>query len=348
MRTQISILFFAISFLAQSHLPAQTAINRQSIAVMNIDAYGFSFNAVQMRNLVQIELLKLKSHVVIDENEVDFLMKENQINLSSCYNATCLIAIGDQLGADKMLTGKVEVFGEKILVNFRLIDVKMERVVANEVWEFLNLPDQIQAMISLSLQKLFNKKVDEELMTRLTEGLEFENVHEPINNENLKLEGPRMGVTIFSGDLDKGFELDKTMGGYAASPTMFQFGYQFEVRYLSSNDLQAVFEFIPLITGLDQGLFIPSLSILHGLRTNTSGFEFAVGPVFSVVKMANISPEVSVPSPDGDPKLRTGFVFGFGKTFRSGPLNFPVNAFFIPGKSGHRYGISVGFNKQSY
>ena len=342
------ILIIAINFTALSQLVAQSPNNRQSIAVMNVDAFGFSFNSAQMRNLVHVELLKLKLYDVIDGNEIDFLMKENQINPSYCYNTSCLIEVGEKLRADKVLTGKVEIFGEKILINFRVIDVKMERVIVNEVWEFLNLPNQIQTMIHLSLQKLFNKKVDEDLMNKLTKGLAFENTTKTLSTENLKLEGPRMGVTIFSGDLADGFELDKNIGGYGASPVMFQFGYQFEVRYLTADNIQAVFEFIPLITGLDQGLFIPSFSFLHGLRSNKTGLEFAVGPVFSVVKMEDLGNGISIPSPEGDPKLKTGFVFGFGKTFRAGPLNFPVNGFFIPGKSGHRYGFSVGFNKQSY
>jgi TolB-like protein len=174
MKTKLIILLIAINFTVISHLSAQSINNHQSIAVMNIDAYGFSLDPTQMRNLVYIELLKLKLYEVIDGNEIDFLMKENQINLNSCYNASCLIEVGGKLGADKMLTGKVEVLGEKILINFRLIDVKMERMVVNEVWEFLNLPDEIQTMVKLALQKMFNKKVDEELMDKLSKGLAFD------------------------------------------------------------------------------------------------------------------------------------------------------------------------------
>ena len=49
----------------------------------------------------------------------------------------------------------------------------------------------------------------------------------------------------------------------------------------------------------------------------------------------------------GDYRLGSGFVLAVGKTFRSGKLNIPVNAFFIPGKRySHRFGISFGFNMQ--
>ena len=42
------------------------------------------------------------------------------------------------------------------------------------------------------------------------------------------------------------------------------------------------------------------------------------------------------------------FVVAIGKTFKSGKLNIPVNAFFIPNSDGHRFGISVGFNTSSF
>jgi hypothetical protein len=154
---------------------------------------------------------------------------------------------------------------------------------------------------------------------------------------------------------------------------MFQFGYQFELKYLNEGNFQALFEFIPLITGLDQGKFIPSVAILNGLRSNTTGWEFAFGPTVNVVKTAdmyqddagkwNLASEY-IPDPDnpqpnpypleerldsrGDFKLSTGFAFALGKTFKSGKLNIPVNGFYVPGKDTQRFGISVGFNALTY
>ncbi|MFT7606808.1 MAG: hypothetical protein ACI8VT_004411, partial [Saprospiraceae bacterium] len=281
-------------------------------------------------------------------HDIDYLMEEENINRNNCYNSTCLIDVGKKLNADKMLTGSVEVLGEKIVVFFRLVDVKMERVVKNEVHEFLNLPNQVQAMIRLTLQKMFGKDVDNDLVNKLTEESDYSKAMNAPVTESLELNGPRLGITIFTGDLAEGYQLGKDLGGYDAAPIMLQFGYQFEVQYLSTGDYQALFEFIPLVTGLDQGLFIPSFSFLHGLRNNKHGYEFAFGPIFSVVKLKELPNGVSIPSPEGDPTVKVGFVFGIGKTFRSGELNFPVNAFFLPGKSGHRYGLSVGFNKKSY
>ena len=53
-----------------------------------------------------------------------------------------------------------------------------------------------------------------------------------------------------------------------------QFGYQFETQYLNQGRVQGLFEFIPTITGLEQGLILPSMTVLHGLRDNKTGIEF--------------------------------------------------------------------------
>ena len=121
-----------------------------------------------------------------------------------------------------------------------------------------------------------------------------------------------------------------------------------------------------MITGLDQGKFLPSVSILNGLRSNISGWEFAFGPSFSIdhkSKGYNVNgvwqlkedwekenPDVTPPPTEtrsdsrGDIKLTSNFVIAAGKTIKSGKMNIPINAFFIPTKNGMRFGISFGYN----
>ena len=141
---------------------------------------------------------------------------------------------------------------------------------------------------------------------------------------------------------------------------------------MNQGDFQALFEFIPIVTGLDQGKFIPSISILNGMRSNRTGWEFAFGPVFYGLTKADgyydnentwhLENEWFVENPDvdnpyeienrldsrGDIAFASGFIFAGGKTFKSGRLNIPVNAFFIPNKDGHRFGISMGFNANRF
>ena len=337
MKLNTLVTIAALIFATFSISTAQD-INYQSIAVLSIDAQGLPLNSNQVGNITRNELLKLDLYQVIDRHENEYVMEKNNIDPNKCYNRACLIEVGKKLNAGKVLTGSVEALNDKILVNFRLIDVQKETEINSEVMEYLNLPDQIDAMIEVTIQKMFNKKVDTELVNNLTNEDGYENSINVGHTDNLKMNGPRLGFIYFTGDAAKLMEAPVEKGGFGLSPYMFQFGYQFEVQYLSTGEIQALFEFLPLISGLDQGLFIPSVTLLNGLRSSKHGFEFAFGPTFSI---SDINQE-------HEPQIKAGFVFGIGKTFNSGRLNFPINAFFIPGKSGNRFGISVGFNMVSY
>lgn len=364
MRTITSLIatFLVMSFASY----AQNNSTQETVAVLNIDAQGFTLTPEQMGNLTRIELSKLNIYEVIDRYDTQYLLKENNINPDDCYGKKCLIDVGLKLEADKMFTGSVEVLGQKIAVSFRLIDVSTGKTEKTIIQEYMNLRQHVQTMIELTIRKMYDQSIDENLMISVSKKSNSESVAGTRTEEVLRLNGPRMGMTIFSGDVAKLYEAPEEYGGFNVNPIMFQFGYQFEVKYLNSGDFQALFEFLPIITGIDQGIFIPSFSFLNGLRNNKHGIEVAFGPVFSVIKKADgyydenqvwhlereWNGALGTPRPNFTSRLdsrgtshwNTGFVFAVGKTFKSGNLNFPVNAFFIPGKSGHRYGISLGFN----
>ena len=195
----------------------------------------------------------------------------------------------------------------------------------------------------------------------------FTAIHAPKDASKLILNGPRMGATFFTGEQAKRIKAPNSLGGADAIPLMFQFGYQFETSYLNQGGLQALFEFIPIVTGLDQGLIIPSVTVLHGLRSNRSGYEFAFGPSVSLTTVGEgfymengdwtLLKDWQLANPDGTapatvnrfdtrgkPSLTSSFVFAFGKSFKSGRMNIPINVFAIPNKNGTRFGLSLGFN----
>jgi len=138
--------------------------------------------------------------------------------------------------------------------------------------------------------------------------------HQPVS-----LFGPRMGVTVIAGET-----AEKLKNDYDAVPIITQFGWQFEWRFFSIEDgPTGVVEIIPLIGGLEQGLFIPSLSIPMGIRSKT-GFEIGIGPNISI----------------------SGFsiVIAVGQTFQAGQLYLPLNFAFVPSKEGARFSLIFGFN----
>lgn len=139
----------------------------------------------------------------------------------------------------------------------------------------------------------------------------------------LELSGPRVGFTL----IGSGETADNLRDNFNASPFITQFGWQFEKQYFAlENGTAGLVEFVGLIAGLEQGLFLPSANMLVGVRSST-GAEFAFGPNISVSGAA--------------------FALAVGHTFRSGSLNFPVNFAVVPSSKGVRFSLLFGFNAQT-
>jgi hypothetical protein len=138
--------------------------------------------------------------------------------------------------------------------------------------------------------------------------------------KTVNLSGPRFGLTLLAdGVVQKLAERDIHVG-----PHLSQFGWQFEKQFYSSQSgPTAVTECVLLLGGLEQGVVLPSLSWLVGIRT-TKGAEFGVGP--------NLTP------------VGVALAIAAGATFRVGVLNVPVNLAVVPSKSGVRVSVLSGFS----
>ena len=143
----------------------------------------------------------------------------------------------------------------------------------------------------------------------------------PRPKKEINLSGPRFGLTMLSpGNVEALAEKEIVL----QRSTVTQFGWQFEKRlYTNDEGLSALTEFVPLISGLEQGVALPSLNWLVGIRTST-GTEFGIGP--------NITP------------VGVGLVVAAGVTVQSGALNIPLNVAVASSKSGARVSIMTGFN----
>jgi hypothetical protein len=266
----------------------------------------------------------------------------------------------------------VEQYGDVIIYTLRWIDVKTEAIERTKVTEFLNQTGEIQTMTAVMLRQLFGRPVDQNVVSQLIKPDSYDARARIPATEKMRLDGPRMGATAFTGKTAEVLRSPVSQGGFDAYPVMFQFGYQFEKQYLAAGQFQALFEFIPMITGLDQGLAIPSFTIMNGLRANRVGWEFAFGPSLNVITRSEgyydrdglwvrrsqweadpLNQNATAPAfikrldSRGDYVLHSSFVFAFGKTFRSGTMNIPVNLYAMPGREGWRFGVSFGYNARN-
>lgn len=346
---------------------------KSTLTILSIDINGLKSEPQQMGNLVRTELEKLDTFEVMDRYDVAYMVDKNKLSINNCYGKLCLTEIGETIHADKMLSGSIELYPKSIIYTLRLIDVKTKSIEKTTVMEFLNLPEELQAFTNVAVRTMFNKSVDQNLLAKLTQRNGFDNALNNPKKDRLRLDGPRLGFVTFTGNTANILQADKLVGGFEAFPMMFQFGYQFEKQYLNEGKIQALFEFVPMITGVDQGYFIPGFSLLHGLRSNINGWELALGPTINLSPKArgyydttntwhreqdwtNNPENEGVKNPftikerldsRGDYAIQTGFVLAFGRTFKSGKLNLPVNIYVIPGKDGFRIGASLGFNAKN-
>ena len=142
----------------------------------------------------------------------------------------------------------------------------------------------------------------------------------PPFTKSVNLSGPRFGLTALStGVVDELARRNIDVG-----PNISQFGWQFEKQfYTRESGVAAVNEWVVLLGGLDQGVALPSVSWLVGLRTR-EGAEFGIGP--------NITP------------AGVALALAAGVTFRSGNLNVPMNVAVVPSKAGTRISVLTGFS----
>ena len=137
----------------------------------------------------------------------------------------------------------------------------------------------------------------------------------------VKLGGPRVGVTFLSDGIVDRLRDDAYL---EVKSFVTQFGWQFEKRFSTTDSgITPVTEWVMLLGGLEQGVALPSLTWLVGLRTG-NGTEVGVGP--------NLTP------------VGAALAVAAGFTLRSGDVNFPVNLAVVPSKSGMRVSLLAGFN----
>jgi len=138
--------------------------------------------------------------------------------------------------------------------------------------------------------------------------------------KTVSLSGPRFGATALS----EGVVLKLHERSIDVGSTITQFGWQFEKEFYSKGGgIAALHEFVFLVGGLEQGVVLPSLNWMVGLRSS-NGVEFGIGP--------NITP------------AGVALALAAGVTFRSGALNVPMTIAVVPSKAGTRISMLTGFN----
>lgn len=366
-KNTLKTIAFAALVLTSAIAKAQKPI----IAVLDFETVNMTYSSTDCGNLFRLEVEKTDQFEVINRQDLRGTLSARGIKLDTCFGKSCIMQASKHLQADKALSGSIENYGKHIIVIMRLFNVKENRLEKSQVLEFQNIPEEIQNMVKLSVQKFWNLPFSELAFNALSNKEAYENEINNPNETKLVLSGPRTGIIFMGGENGQRLSAPSSEGGFDAFPVMTMFGYQKEFQYLNSGNFQALFEFIPAINGLDQGLISPSFTFLHGFRSNKNGWEFAFGPTIGFVpkaegfyddegKWVRVS-EWNETDPNGKKlpipgetmelldsrgtyKFTSGFVFAIGKSFKSGRVNMPVNLYVVPSRKNWRVGLTFGFN----
>ena len=319
------------------------AQSQPSVAVLDFDTRGY--NEVERYQIIQklsLEMINMSDYEVMDNYDIEYISERDEKDFTGCFSRICLKEYGEQLEVDFILTGSMNLLGEKVSTTVRLFDVTEGKFIKSTNRNYVDVPKNDLLMAELTLKDMLGVEVDPELVRRVTVANDYDNILNNPFDRTLVAEGPRMGFGFVTGNNAKILAKPSAEGGWNQQiPLNSQFGYQFEKAYITTGNWQALAEIVPMISGLESNRFIPNLTILNGLRSNNSGWEFAFGPTIDVSRTMDGQLDSR-----GEISFSTALVFSVGKTIKSGEMNFPINAFLIPPKDGtsYRFGISMGWN----
>lgn len=272
----ISLLFSLVTLFSVNAQDIKPSIG---ISIPNVN--GLQTSPVIAAKLIQLELRKLNKYSVYDEFDMKDITDDKPKFQKDCIGKNCLIEFGEALGVDYMISGSFDGFANKIVLTLKIVDIKNKRVFNSDIQEFDDQEIELQRMTGILLNKLHGITSKTELTDRLNykdEPITMNNVGK-INNS-----GPRIGYAFLNGTMHEFATRSESEGGMEIFPGVSMIGYQLEGQYVGTENFSGLIEGIFNVSGLEQGAFIPSLTIMNGFRFGKGGWEFAFGPGFSVKK----------------------------------------------------------------
>jgi hypothetical protein len=260
------------------------AQTKSSIAVTNPSVNGLFATPTIASKLIRLELIKLNIYTVYDEFDMADAYKKNPEFLNNCVSKSCLVELGKELNVDYTVSGSYDALGDKIVLTIKIIDVKNDLIFKTGTKEFDNQEPELQRMTEILLNEMHGIESQKELVDRL----KFKNELITSNNVGkVNNSGPRVGYAYMVGSLAEFATRSTDRGGLDIFPGISMIGYQIEGQYVGTENFSALIEGVFNVSGLEQGQFIPTATIMNGFRFGKAGWEFGFGPGFGLKKVSN-------------------------------------------------------------
>ncbi len=144
-----------------NHVDAQTELSPdpQKIAVLEFQALGID----NISLLTSVALLREEVGILSDM-EVVTPQTEASINESVCSNALCALEIGQELNVDQVVFGSLNMLGEKVIVQYSLVDIASKSVLLQDHATSVNIEDLEMIMKRVALSIVAQKPLAETAM----------------------------------------------------------------------------------------------------------------------------------------------------------------------------------------
>ena len=279
MKKVVLTLAFAIGTITS--LFAQES---SSIAVSNPNVNGLYVTPEIASKIVRLELIKLDYYQVYDEFDMQDVYDRDSTFKNNCISTNCLTRLGQEMNVDYAVSGSFDQLGNKIVITLKIVDVKNKSIYKSGVKEFDNQEAELQRMTEILIKEMHGVEIEKELLERL----EFKNEMITSNNVGkVNNSGPRVGFAYMTGNVNEFAKRSTSQGGLDIFPGVSMIGYQIEGQYVGTENFSALVEGLVNVSGLEQGQFIPSISIMNGFRFGKAGWEVAFGPGFGLKKVSN-------------------------------------------------------------
>lgn len=258
--------------------------SKYSIAAGNPAVNGLHVTPTIASKLIRLELIKMDEYAVYDEYDMQDAYDKDATLAVNCLSKNCLTRLGMELGVNYVISGSFDALGNKIVISLKIIDVNNNAILKSSVREFDNQEIELQRMTEIVLKEMHGIEVEKEVVDRLkfnNEVISSNNVGK-INNS-----GPRIGYAAMTGSFYEFANRPESQGGLDIFPAVSMIGYQIEGQYVGTENFSALVEGIVNFSGLEQGQFLPTLSVLNGFRFGKAGWEFAFGPGFGLTRESN-------------------------------------------------------------
>jgi len=217
----VLIIGFNLGLLFSAKAQFETNEDENTVAVLNIYSNLEGLSPSTAGSLLRIELEKTDRFKVFDKHDLIEIGKNKDIDLTECYGKLCLYEIGKNIGVDKMFSGSIEKLGKKIVISLKMQDIKSNEYEKTSIQEFVYVPNEIQMMMQITLNKMLGIENDQDAMNTLVY------FNEPPETPKVKIRnnGPRVGMAFVGGEMGERLAAPKSEGGWDAYPVVSQFGY---------------------------------------------------------------------------------------------------------------------------